>query len=89
MYDAQIGRWTGADPYDQTASPHVGMGNDPINNVDPDGGSYNGINWLNIDGTNMTIGEIIISRALNTILGAAIGEGISLLRKDKRPKRCY
>jgi RHS repeat-associated protein len=38
MYDGQIGRWTGADPYDEYASPYVGMGNDPMNHIDPDGG---------------------------------------------------
>jgi RHS repeat-associated protein len=38
-YDPQIGRWTTADPYDEFASPYLGMGTDPINNVDPDGGS--------------------------------------------------
>ncbi|HVW60954.1 MAG TPA: RHS repeat-associated core domain-containing protein, partial [Puia sp.] len=41
MYDPQIGRWTGADPYDEFASPYVGMGDDPVNNVDPDGGEIN------------------------------------------------
>jgi RHS repeat-associated protein len=39
MYDPQIGRWTAADPYDEFASPYVGMGNNPINFVDEDGGS--------------------------------------------------
>ncbi|MCX6319299.1 MAG: DUF6443 domain-containing protein [Bacteroidetes bacterium] len=39
MYDPQIGRWTGVDPYDEFASPYVGMGANPANNVDPDGGS--------------------------------------------------
>jgi RHS repeat-associated protein len=38
MYDPQLGRWTGVDPYDQFASPYVGMGNDPMNHVDPSGG---------------------------------------------------
>jgi hypothetical protein len=37
-YDAQIGRWVQQDPYQQFASPYVGMGNDPINNTDPSGG---------------------------------------------------
>lgn len=37
-YDPQIGRWIQQDPYDQFASPYVGMGNDPMNGVDPDGG---------------------------------------------------
>ncbi len=38
-YDAQIGRFIQADPYDQFASPYTGMGNDPVNLVDPSGGS--------------------------------------------------
>jgi RHS repeat-associated protein len=37
-YDAQTGRWVQQDPYQQFASPYVGMGNDPINNTDPSGG---------------------------------------------------
>ncbi len=37
-YDAQIGRFVQADPYDQFASPYIGMANDPINNIDEDGG---------------------------------------------------
>lgn len=37
-YDAQIGRWTGVDPYDEFASTYTGLGNDPVNNIDPDGG---------------------------------------------------
>ena len=37
-YDPQIGRYIQQDPYDQFASPYVGMGNDPVNNVDEDGG---------------------------------------------------
>jgi RHS repeat-associated protein len=39
MYDAQIGRWTGVDPYDEFASPYLGMGGNPVNFVDEDGGS--------------------------------------------------
>ena len=38
-YDAQVGRWTGVDPYDEFASGYVGMGNDPVSYVDEDGGS--------------------------------------------------
>jgi len=74
LYDPQIGRWTGADPYDQFASPYVGMGNDPVNNVDPDGGGvgYNGINWLGAVG-EMTSGQMLLSRAINTVAGALVG----------------
>jgi RHS repeat-associated protein len=44
-YDPQIGRWTTADPYDEFASPYLGMGTDPANNVDPNGGSIFGAIW--------------------------------------------
>ncbi|MTI25798.1 leucine-rich repeat domain-containing protein, partial [Fulvivirga kasyanovii] len=38
MYDPVIGRWLTTDPYGQYWSPYVGMGNNPTNLVDPDGG---------------------------------------------------
>ena len=38
LWDSRIGRWTSTDPYGQYNSPYLGMGNDPINGVDPDGG---------------------------------------------------
>ncbi|MFC5284505.1 RHS repeat domain-containing protein [Pedobacter alpinus] len=37
-YDAAIGRWLSVDPYGQYASPYLGMGNNPVSGVDPDGG---------------------------------------------------
>ena len=36
-YDSRIGRWTAPDPAGQFDSPYVGMGNDPVSNVDADG----------------------------------------------------
>lgn len=47
MYDGRIGRWLSTDPNAQYYSPYVGMGNDPVSLVDPDGGetgdpTYNG-----------------------------------------------
>jgi RHS repeat-associated protein len=62
-YDAQIGRWVQQDPYQQYASPYVGMGNDPIKNTDPSGG----IVPFPIGGmsqtaeTAITLGEVIVS----------------------------
>jgi RHS repeat-associated protein len=38
FYDPQIGRWIQVDPYGEFASGYVGMGDDPVNNVDQDGG---------------------------------------------------
>jgi RHS repeat-associated protein len=40
MWDGRLGRWLSPDPYGQYASPYLGMGNNPINGVDPDGGWY-------------------------------------------------
>lgn len=38
MWDGRLGRWLSPDPYGQYASPYLGMGNDPVNGIDPDGG---------------------------------------------------
>ena len=38
LYNSRIGRWTSTDPYGQFSSPYVGMGNNPVSGVDPDGG---------------------------------------------------
>jgi RHS repeat-associated protein len=37
-YDPQIGRWVQSDPYDVEPGMYNGMGNDPVNRVDPTGG---------------------------------------------------
>ncbi|NOS94653.1 MAG: hypothetical protein HOP30_22305, partial [Cyclobacteriaceae bacterium] len=37
-YDPVIGRWLQYDPKGQFYSPYVGMGNDPVSGIDPDGG---------------------------------------------------
>jgi len=37
-YDPIVGRWLSTDPYREFASPYIGMGNNPVNYTDPDGG---------------------------------------------------
>ena len=37
-FDPVVGRWTAKDPKGQYYSPYVGMGNNPISGLDPDGG---------------------------------------------------
>ena len=37
LYDPRIGRWLTTDPAGQFFSPYLGMGNNPIMSVDPDG----------------------------------------------------
>ena len=47
LWDGRIGRWLTTDPYGQYHSPYLGMGNDPINGIDPDGGFRTRIGaWL-------------------------------------------
>ncbi|GEM_PF-2724132 len=44
QYDPYLGRFLAADPLMQFASPYNGMGNNPINLIDPTGmGAYNGL----------------------------------------------
>jgi RHS repeat-associated protein len=42
-YDAQIGRWVQQDPFQEFASPYIGIGGDPINFTDPTGGFIGGL----------------------------------------------
>lgn len=37
-YNHDLGRWFSPDPYGQFASPYLAMGNNPVSNIDPDGG---------------------------------------------------
>jgi RHS repeat-associated protein len=48
FYDARIGRWVSPDPYEQFASPYVGMGNLGHISSDPDGGLAVGNFWSNM-----------------------------------------
>lgn len=38
LWDGRIGRWLTTDPAGQYASPYLGIGNNPISRIDPDGG---------------------------------------------------
>ena len=81
LYDAQIERWTSTDPYDQFASPYVGMGNDPVNNVDPDGG-FVGIGQIlrpicmefeSYGSLGTALANTFLSSSIGAIFGSAVG----------------
>ncbi|SEO96306.1 RHS repeat-associated core domain-containing protein [Flavobacterium sp. CF108] len=38
LWDGRIGRWLSTDPYGQYTSPYLGMNNNPVSSIDPDGG---------------------------------------------------
>ena len=87
-YDPQICRFLQNDPYDQFASGYVGMGNDPVNTIDPSGGwaatgIFQGMSQAGIMATT-TLGGAIIGGVVDALTGgsgftgAAIGAGIGL-----------
>lgn len=73
-YDPQIGRFINADLYDQFASQYMGMGNDPVNTVDPSGG------WTLASITGST--NILFNTAVTTIGGALVGGIIGMATGD-------
>ena len=63
LWDSRIGRWLTTDPAGEFFSPYLGMGNNPISNIDPDGGcvdcdqnAANGSTYTDAAGNNWTKG---------------------------------
>lgn len=73
QYDAFLGRWMSMDPYGQYASPYLGMGNSPVNGVDPDGGLF---------GLNPVL-STFASIGIGMTAGAFIGSEISDRGEDR------
>jgi RHS repeat-associated protein len=79
-YDSQIGRFVNADPYNQFANPYTGIGNDPVNLIDPSGGwastgLFEGLsNFGKIAVT--TFGGAIIGGAIDLLSGGDGGKGL-------------
>ncbi|RTY97613.1 hypothetical protein EKM02_13490 [Flavobacterium sp. RSP49] len=48
LWDGRIGRWLSPDPYGQNYSPYMGMGNNPIRMIDPNGGTCFDVNGNSI-----------------------------------------
>ncbi len=69
-YDAQIGRFVQQDPYGQFPSPYTGMGNDPVNLIDPSGGISwppPGLSTLSTTAeTAITLSEVVV-RSVSTV----------------------
>lgn len=81
MYDPVIGRWLGPDPYRQFYSAYVGMGNNPVSGVDPDGGKVNPIydtdgNFLGTDDRGLQ-GEAIVMDASEFTQGMSHADALA------------
>jgi RHS repeat-associated protein len=92
-YDPQLGRFLQHDPYDQFACGCSGMGNDPVNNVDPSGGTAGGFGaaigfvggsiggWMMADNNGAgflgKLGAAFGGGVIGAGLGYALGESIN------------
>lgn len=100
MYDPQIGRWIGVDPYDEFASPYLGMGGDPVNNVDPDGGGIGPLGGAligavigfavpyivdAINGKDNDVKNKVLWGIAGAFLGGGIGYGLSASLSGEGP----
>ena len=89
QYDAVVGRWLSPDPYGQYNSPYVGMGNDWVNNVDPDGGFtdpvysiINGVQVVTMNGiTSVALKEVVVT---GTRAGGAAAAAMSIATSTNR-----
>ena len=60
LWDARIGRWLSPDPKGEFFSPYLGMGNNPINLIDPDGGKTC-CKGSGTDGDPIVLDEVVIT----------------------------
>ena len=85
QYDPVVGRWLSTDPYGQYASPYVGMGNNPVNRYDADGGWSGAFVSPFVRYGAFAAGGAVVGAGAAHVLGkdsrkgAAIGAGAGLL----------
>ncbi len=83
LWDGRIGRWLSPDPYGQYASPYLGMGNNPISGIDPDGGFFQELgNWLSGNGWNSN--AALAYQANGGTLGEWVGNKFTGYRKGSK-----
>ena len=69
LWDSRIGRWLTIDPYNQFDSPYLGMSNNPILYIDPDGGfACPDGDCSDVNGGSL--GEVIVTASGNGSAGA-------------------
>lgn len=76
LWDSRIGRWLTTDPYGQYASPYLGMGNNPISRIDPDGGMDCPDGCPEYRGDGVAVGDVV-----NAL------DGVDVFGVDKSPNK--
>jgi len=74
LWDGRIGRWLTTDPYSQYHSPYLGMGNNPINGVDPDGGLFG---WIRAKAHQLINGGEVYKNDYDKWVWSSGGKGMS------------
>ncbi|GAB1858708.1 hypothetical protein MHTCC0001_35480 [Flavobacteriaceae bacterium MHTCC 0001] len=76
LWDSRIGRWLTTDPAGQYSSPYLGVGNNPIRKVDPDGGKAN--DWFYDKDGNLQFDERVHSQAdVDRLYGGGVLDAFS------------
>ena len=79
LYNSRIGRWMSYDPEGQFSSPYLGMGNNPVSGVDPNGGQVSPLAAMAIGAGVGAIAGGFYSKAnggdfgSGAVAGAAVG----------------
>ncbi|WP_028891552.1 RHS repeat domain-containing protein [Tenacibaculum sp. 47A_GOM-205m] len=76
LWDARIGRWLTTDPAGQYASPYLGMGNNPMNGIDPDGAEWH---W---EGDDLVADPGDNAYTLADFLGIDLGTSMGILNNN-------
>ena len=84
LWDARIGRWLTTDPMGEFSSPYLGMGNNPLNKIDPDGGHTDdwikdlvsgSLIWVNSSG-NEALKEAAVKFGHRSLMSVDNNEGL-------------
>ncbi|AUC14672.1 hypothetical protein BTO06_05745 [Tenacibaculum sp. SZ-18] len=81
LWDARIGRWLTTDPKHEFASLYLGMANNPLNKIDPDGGSTD--DWVRKDGSNRFYYDLSINSEKDAVSKGLIYGGKTLAEATK------
>ena len=68
LYNDRIGRWTSYDPENQFYSPYVGMGNNPVSRVDPNGGFSDPVQLAEVVVTGASQGSKFLSTIASKLI---------------------